>query len=1079
MANEHYHELIWDYLYGLLDLPEVERLRVHVENCQDCRSALTEAEDQRKMLAQAARAVREVPVFNLPGEDLQPAAVASEKETPPATIAMPMSPRSPSAWRRVWPVYAAAVLLAVAFGIYSAYRMELTTYETEVAHAKGEVEVLEAMFTTLTVNLERDKQAKVQQVKEQFPPQLQATGPGQIRLDTPTNFTIALRDPTGQFQPGTVNTQVLDAKTNALLYSEEKTVSGEGTIQVPGFKTDAKAARVEILAKVNKQEAKIEATLPVSEPSHASHLALDKSLYYAGDVVFFRALTLDRFSLKPPSQPLLLRFTLHDANGRPVKELSRKTGPGGISGGELAITPDLPGGMYTLTVTTAPGMKTTLLPAHRKLEIVRNDTPLAQTAPVVPSQKVIDFLPESGDLIAGVSNRVYYQVRTAQGETTDPGGNVIILAGRQVLYNSGANRGTGVFTFTPDPTEIYSAQIVGPQGAIDFSNPFQKLGIKPDGVVLHALESVGKEGAPIHLEVRNQGITRRILLQITCRGELVGQQCLDVPPGSHKVTLQPTPDAAGVLRVTALDASADALVPLAERLLFWEPTRHIKIAAEITNGAGPFPPGTNIDLKLKTTDEKNNPSAAWMLAAVVNEKVRAKKESGLAEYFYLSGDFGEESIENAAIVLKDSPEARQALDLFLGTHGWRRFIRAETLLASNTKGSPAPDVAFVSLQNGIPYNLKDVYESTLQKEIAEVVTHANQELALLSDQKMVKKQLWDLAVQELVDFQQKPGDYFRLGLGILALLLLLVGALLLVLGLIFLLQKGSGPRSCFAGAFSCLLVCLLLYMVRMPQRGPAHLDSLALAPWPNEFSADNARTPSSAQPGTEKLKVAAASAPLGYFVAQSAPEGKSKEAIAARAMPQPAKAGDAFAKMSEPVFAQPQASSNVQMQNAAPSDQQRLRQESMQANAEMQRRFETAAALAKKPALPTAPMVGGFGGGAPGGAGGIGGAGGKGGKGGAGAGKGGGGFGAAKKAEDSKSEIYFREYAHRNVLQPGRLDLQDTLLWHPNLYAQNGDAEVSFDLSQIQTTYRILIYANSPDGRLGFYEGTINVHPPK
>ncbi len=268
----------------------------HVESCQDCRSALNEAEDQRKMLAEAARAVREVPVFNLPGEDLQSATVASEIEALPATIAMPVTSRRRSTWRRVWPIWAAAVLLVVAFGIYSAYRKELTTYETEVAQAKGEAEVLEAKFTTLTINLERDKQAKVRQVKDQFPPQLQATGPGQIRLDTPTNFTVALRDPIGQFQPGTVTTQVLDAKTNALLFREEITVSGEGTIQVPGFKTDAKAARLEILAKVNKQEAKIEATLPVSEPSHAADLALDKSLYYAGDVVFFRA---DARSLQP------------------------------------------------------------------------------------------------------------------------------------------------------------------------------------------------------------------------------------------------------------------------------------------------------------------------------------------------------------------------------------------------------------------------------------------------------------------------------------------------------------------------------------------------------------------------------------------------------------------------------------------------------------------------------------------------------------------------------------------------------------------------------------------------------------
>jgi hypothetical protein len=91
-----------------------------------------------------------------------------------------------------------------------------------------------------------------------------------------------------------------------------------------------------------------------------------------------------------------------------------------------------------------------------------------------------------------------------------------------------------------------------------------------------------------------------------------------------------------------------------------------------------------------------------------------------------------------------------------------------------------------------------------------------------------------------------------------------------------------------------------------------------------------------------------------------------------------------------------------------------------------------------------------------------------------------GGFGGAMKAgahANDGAEFFFREYAHRGTHQRGRVDLQDTLLWCPLLDCPDGQAQVSFDLSQNLTTYRVLIYANSPSGRLGFYEGKLEVRP--
>src|SRR5579871_4638740 len=115
MPNEHYHDLIWDYLYGLLDPPEAETLRAHVETCETCRTALTEAETQQKLVAQAARVIPEVPVFHEPGEDAFPSPVERAKPEAPTILPIPAGPRRRSMVWRVASACAAAVLLVVAF----------------------------------------------------------------------------------------------------------------------------------------------------------------------------------------------------------------------------------------------------------------------------------------------------------------------------------------------------------------------------------------------------------------------------------------------------------------------------------------------------------------------------------------------------------------------------------------------------------------------------------------------------------------------------------------------------------------------------------------------------------------------------------------------------------------------------------------------------------------------------------------------------------------------------------------------------------------------------------------------------
>jgi hypothetical protein len=54
---------------------------------------------------------------------------------------------------------------------------------------------------------------------------------------------------------------------------------------------------------------------------------------------------------------------------------------------------------------------------------------------------------------------------------------------------------------------------------------------------------------------------------------------------------------------------------------------------------------------------------------------------------------------------------------------------------------------------------------------------------------------------------------------------------------------------------------------------------------------------------------------------------------------------------------------------------------------------------------------------------------------------------------------------------------QDTLLWHPALFLPDGTAQIGFDVPMSAGTYRVLLIGNTADGRLGFYQGQLEVQP--
>src|SRR5262249_19650379 len=114
------------------------------------------------------------------------------------------------------------------------------------------------------------------------------------------------------------------------------------------------------------EQARVSEQLPLVAPTYLTQLTTDRPMYRPGEVVRFRSLTLERFSLKPAQEDLDLRYAITSPLGgvifkwegppRLERDGAVVTGPDGkplrgVGAGEFPIPVDAPGGEYTLTLS--------------------------------------------------------------------------------------------------------------------------------------------------------------------------------------------------------------------------------------------------------------------------------------------------------------------------------------------------------------------------------------------------------------------------------------------------------------------------------------------------------------------------------------------------------------------------------------------------------------------------------------------------------------------------------------------------------------------------------------------------------
>ena len=261
------------------------------------------------------------------------------------------------------------------------------------------------------------------------------------------------------------------------------------------------------------------------------------------------------------------------------------------------------------------------------------------------------------------------------------------------------------------------------------------------------------------------------------------------------------------------------LVPLTERLFFRPAARRLDIAVEANTTKG-------LQLNVKGFDERKQPLAFWALACVADDRFRGDAlEPSLSSHFLLLGDApAEADLAELPIVNLDALPNKNDLELILGVYGWRRVgvlrrqcsherpsprAKVQPCRTSESPRSPAKcAVSFFYRVEPSVLELRQKIEQQFQATQIALVEAARREQRDLVQQRDEIAGRLASARFELDELTKRPREQIMAGLGVLALVLLGVGALWMVFGLVKLMRRQAaglsfGRRVRVSGGLSC------------------------------------------------------------------------------------------------------------------------------------------------------------------------------------------------------------------------------------------------------------------------------------
>ena len=413
------------------------------------------------------------------------------------------------------------------------------------------------------------------------------------------------------------------------------------------------------------------------------HLHFDKAMYNKGETIWFKAYVLAGTDLTDYSKSFYI--DLFDAEGKLLKHIISPMFESSANG-QFDIPATYTGQTIHVRAYTKwmlnfdPGFLYNKDIAISQPKVVKSSQPIPVTT--------LQFFPEGGDLVSGLTSRVAFLANNQFGMPVKISGAIKTSAGVLVDSFITEHDGMGSFSLEPQINETYTTSWTDESGKSYNTNlpaikstgaNLQIEALATKAVVVIKRTAVVGENEKIYNLVAhmNQQVVYRSKVNLTVKQSSIAEIPTNILPS-------------GVLQITLF--SQDWL-PVAERVIFVNNHVHEFYPDIATPVTGLGKRGRNV-IEISVSDS----IISNLSVAVTDEGLITDKNNNIISQLLLCGDIKGYVYNPAYYFSGVADSISQHLDLVMLTHGWRRFKWDEVVQGKLPVLKYARDSDFMQLQ---------------------------------------------------------------------------------------------------------------------------------------------------------------------------------------------------------------------------------------------------------------------------------------------------------------------------------------------------------------------------------------------
>ena len=425
-----------------------------------------------------------------------------------------------------------------------------------------------------------------------------------------------------------------------------------------------------------------------------AYLTFDNNAYYLGETIWFKAYVTSGRSDFPTTVSRVLYVELLSPEGYIIESKKYQLDDDGCCHGEFELNPRLLSGFYEIRAYTRYmtnwGNEAVFSRVFPIFDKVHNGdwgfrNMLDRKRKVVTADEannddaILTFFPEGGNLVAGVENKVAFELRNASGDFADDTVS-IFENGKIIAKVAPLHNGKGVFNFIPKSGTEYKANTVtkdnnGKKKSVNRNLPK----VNEQGAVVR----VSQDSVNAEFIVRNNFTdTFDIGFAIMYRGSMGFYRKFSSSQKEIQFTIPKNELPEGVCRAMLIVCDT---IPLAERQFFVqhrELQKGDRQTVKLNAKANKYhiynykaAPNEKIEIEIEREDGKPIDERATFAFAVRDAAGNGTTSWNYNMYSYLLlGSELKGYIPDAAQYFdKDNVERERDLDLIMLTHGWTSY----------------------------------------------------------------------------------------------------------------------------------------------------------------------------------------------------------------------------------------------------------------------------------------------------------------------------------------------------------------------------------------------------------------------